>query len=334
MNESLPTSCRRERFRARLLLLAAAALWSTSGLIIKSPPLAALPAETRGPLLACYRALFAAGVLLPFVRREGLRWRMTMLPMAIAFASMNVLFVTAMTMTTAAAAIFLQYTCTVWAFVLGVVALRERVDPGNLAALACALVGIVFIVAGDWSGENFAGNLIALGSGFSLAIVYVCLRQLRQENATWLTVLNHAVAGLVLLPWIASMQVSLNATQWLLVALLGVFQMGVPYVLFTRGVRQISAQEASLIALSEPVLNPIWVWAFWKEPVGDSTLIGGSLILGGLALRYLLFPLMNGTLTLRNRSPAYLDAGQSRSQGRLSRDSPRAQRSKAVNRPP
>jgi hypothetical protein len=93
--------------RGRLLLLAAALLWSTSGLFLKSPPLAALPVETRGPVLACYRALFAAAFLAPFVRRGSIRFRPMLIPMVVSFAAMNVLFVSAMTRTTAAAAIFL-----------------------------------------------------------------------------------------------------------------------------------------------------------------------------------------------------------------------------------
>ena len=83
-------------------------------------------------------------------------------------------------------------------------------------------------------------------------------------------------------PYIASNLVTL--------ALLGVLQMAVPYVLFARGVRHVKTQEAALIPLIEPILNPIWVWLLWRERVGLPTWIGGGFILGGLAARYLLFP--------------------------------------------
>src|SRR5690349_2934623 len=105
--------------RGRMLLLAAAVLWSTSGLFLKSPPLARIPQFERGPVLACYRALFAAAFLAPFVSRAAIRFRPALVPMSLSFAAMNLLFVTAMTRTTAGAAIFLQYTSTVWAFALG-----------------------------------------------------------------------------------------------------------------------------------------------------------------------------------------------------------------------
>jgi drug/metabolite transporter (DMT)-like permease len=276
--------------RGRLLLLGAALLWSTSGFFLKSPPLASLPDETRGPVLACYRALFAAAFLIPFVRPRSVRFRPMLIPMAISFASMNFLFVTAMTRTTAAAAIFLQYTSTVWAFLFGFVFLKERVDRGNLIALVCALAGIVWIVAAEQSSAHFTGNLIALASGLAYAGVMLSLRSLRGEDAAWLIALNHIVSGLVLLPWVLTLHVSLDGRQWLLVALLGILQMALPYVLFARGVRTMPTQEAALLTLIEPILNPLWVWIFWGEHPGTATCIGGGLILGGLAIRYLLFP--------------------------------------------
>lgn len=273
--------------RGRLLLILAAVLWSLSGLFVKSPPLAAIPLELRGPVLACYRALFAALFLLPFVRVQHIRWKPMLIPMVVSFAAMNILFVTAMTMTTAAAAIFIQYTSTVWAAVFGFVFLREPVSRGNQVALVFAVAGISWIVASEWSGANSLGNLIALGSGFAYAGVIFCLRQLRDENSAWLVMLNHLVSGVILLPWVWTLPLHLDAAQWGLVALLGVVQMGLPYVLFAGGVRFVKVQEAALIPIIEPLLNPMWVAIFWGEAVGIPTWIGGSLILGGLALRYL-----------------------------------------------
>lgn len=278
--------------RARLLLLAAAVLWSTSGLFIKSAPLAALPQPERGPILACYRALFAAAFLLPFVRWRLVRWRPMLVPMVFSFAAMNLLFVTAMTLTTAAAAIFLQYTSTIWAFVFGFVFLRERIDRGNLVALACALGGIAWIVAADWTNGNLPGNLVALGSGVAYAGVILTLRWLRNEDTAWLVGLNHLASGLLLLPFVLVFWIPLGGAQWGLVALLGIVQMAVPYILFARGVRTITTQEAALLTLIEPILNPIWVWLFWSESAPVSTWLGGALILGGLAARYLLFPVV------------------------------------------
>jgi drug/metabolite transporter (DMT)-like permease len=277
------------RTRDRLFLLAAAILWSTSGLFMKSPPLEAVPVSERGPLVACFRALLAGMCLVPFVNWRRARFHRQMAPMALAFAAMNFLFITAMTRTTAAAAIFLQYTGIGWAFLFGVVFLKEPVTRANLAALAFGLAGIAWIVGGEWHGSQFVGTLLALGSGLAYGAVITSLRALREEDSAWLVVLNHLVSAAVLLPWIVARGLIPSGAQWGVIALLGAFQMGLPYVLFARGMAGVPAQEAGLITLLEAILNPFWVWLFWGEEVAISTWIGGGLVLTGLLVRYLVF---------------------------------------------
>ena len=275
--------------KGRLLLLAAAILWSTNGLIVKSPPLQAIPLEDRGWLLACYRSLFASLALLPFVSWRRVRWRPGLLVSAATFTAMNTLYVIGLTRTSAAAATFLQYTSTVWVFLFGWLALKERVHRGNVIALLCAIVGILWIVLAERDQQRADGNLFALGSGIGFAGVVLSLRWLRDEDSAWLTFLNHLVSGLVLLPIVLPRGVELQPLQWLLIALLGTFQMGLPYVLAARGVALVTVQEAALLLLLEPILNPIWVWLCWGEQVGWPTLIGGGLILGGLSVRYIVW---------------------------------------------
>jgi len=276
--------------KGRTLLIAAAILWSTNGLLVKSPAMQAIPLEDRGWLLACYRSLFASVALLPLVHWKQVRWRPGLLASATAFTAMNTLYVIGLTRTSAAAATFLQYTATVWVFLFGWLALRERVHRGNVVALLCAAAGIAFIVLSERDQQRADGNLIALGSGVAYAGVILCLRWLRDEDSAWLTLLNHFVSGVVLLPIVLPRGIELQPLQWLLIALLGIVQMGLPYVLAARGVPLVTVQEAALLLLLEPLLNPLWVWLCWSEQVGWPTIIGGSLIVGGLAVRYVVWP--------------------------------------------
>lgn len=276
--------------RGRALLIAAAILWSLNGVIVKSPPLQAIPLEDRGWLLACYRSLFASIALLPLVSWRRVRWRPGLLVSAVTFTAMNTLYVIGLTRTSAAAAAFLQYTSTVWVCLFGWFALKERVHRGNVVALLCAVAGIAFIVLSERDQQRADGNLIALGSGVAFAGVVLCLRWLRDEDSAWLTLLNHFISGVVLLPIVLPRDIELQPLQWLLIALLGIVQMGLPYVLAARGVALVTVQEAALLLLLEPLMNPLWVWLCWGEHVGWPTVIGGALILGGLAVRYLLFP--------------------------------------------
>jgi len=266
--------------------MAAAVLWSTSGLFVKSPPLRILSLEDRGPLVACYRALIAGACLIPFVEWRRVRFRWGLVPMVVCFATMNATFITAMTITSTAAAIFLQYTAAGWAFVFGAIFLKEPITRENLVALAFATTGILWIVAGSWKGSELLGVMLALVSGMAYAGVVVSLRALRDEDSAWLVVLNHLVAGLLLVPWVASRGLFPSAPQWGVIAALGVFQMGLPYLLFSRGMAHVPSQEASLITLFEAVLSPFWVWLVWGEQVPTATIIGGAFILAGLLVRF------------------------------------------------
>lgn len=269
--------------------MAAAVLWSTSGLLVKCEPMQAISLEYRGPLVACYRVLFAALVIAPFVRWREIHCTLPLIGMALSYASMNVLFVTALTQTTAAAAIFLQYTSTAWAYLFGVLLLGEQGDRGSRVALIFAMSGITLIIASEWSGENLLGNLFALASGLAYSGVVIGLRALRGEQAAWLVFVNSLVAGLVLLPWVLTFDVTITPIQWTVIAGLGIFQMGVPYLLFALGLRYVQASEAALLTLLEAILNPIWVWLVLSEVAPLSTWIGGLLILVGLVARYAFF---------------------------------------------
>lgn len=276
--------------KGRIFLLLAAVLWSLSGAIVKSRCFENIPTEHRATVLAFYRTVFAAAILALFVRRKQISYRTAMIPMCISFASMNFLYITALTMTTAAAAIFLQYTSTVWAFLFGLIFWKEAINRGSAIALIFAIVGIVTIVSGDWNGKNFSGNLMGLGSGLTYAGVILSLKYLHKENATWLILLNHIAAAIALLPlMLISGWWSIDIEQFVWVAILGMLVMAVPYILFARGVGTLSMQEAALIPLLEPILNPLWVLIFWGEQASSQTWLGGSLILVGMAIKYYFF---------------------------------------------
>ncbi len=270
--------------RARLLLVAASLLWSVAGVVVKSPLLSSIPLESRGPILACFRALFAGLVLLPFSKNR--QWHWGLVPAIATFTLMNATYVTGMTRTSAAAAIFLQYTSTGWAAIASYFWLKERFERTTLLPLCGAMLGIYWIVAGDSESGDFVGNLLALISGFFYAGVVVSLRALRNQDSTWLTAVIHLGAGICIAPWLLLVGVDLSAAQWVTIAALGALQMGVPYMLFAKGVRVVGTTEAALITVLEPILNPVWTWLVWGVPLDRNLWIGGSLILGTLLLKY------------------------------------------------
>jgi drug/metabolite transporter (DMT)-like permease len=287
------------------LVLAAAVLWSTGGVGIKSvdaPPLA----------VAGWRGLFAlpvlAAVALVRARRAGsaawfpLRRPWTWLGAA-SYALMVVCFVVATKWTTAASAIFIQYTSPVYVAVLSWPLLRERV--GWVDAVACAgvLAGMVLVFGSALSASERAGNAVAVVSSFGAAGLPLALRADQRmllgsavhepralaaaaaSPALAIALGNAAAVGLCVPAMMASVPAS--ASQWALLAMLGVGQSALPYVLYGLAVPRLTALEGALVPTLEPVLNPVWVALATGERPGGTAMLGGGLVLASVLVQAL-----------------------------------------------
>jgi DME family drug/metabolite transporter len=274
----------RQALRGRLWIALAAVMWSLSGLFVKAPIFDAWPAETRGVLLAFWRALFAGALLLPAVRRPS--WDRKMIPLCIAFATMNVTYLSAMSLTTAANAIWLQSTAPWWVCFIGVVLLREPFARAERVPLIFAGLGLATILWFELQGQAQTGVICGLVSGMTYAVVVLFLRALRQHESVWLVALMLLATAAVIFPYVVFLNIWPSATQLPVLATFGLLQMALPYVFFARGLKAISSQEATGIGLLEPLLLPVWVYLKWGETPDAWTLIGGGLILAGLTLRY------------------------------------------------
>jgi drug/metabolite transporter (DMT)-like permease len=265
--------------RARLSLMLAAVLWSLAGIFIK---FLALPPLT----IVFYRSLFASLFFAFFVRKSSAVPKLALLVSVLAYTAAISAFVSANKLTTAANAIALQYTAPIFVFVIVHFWFGEKIIGTSWLSLALGMLGIVVIGASSAGRPDAAGVMIALLSGLLFSIYMVSLRFLKEFNPGTLTFLNNLVCCLILLPLVGS-ELSLPLQEGWIVAVMGVVQLGIPYWLFSKGLEQISVQEASLIVLIEPVLNPLWVALIVGELPSGATLIGGLCIVGSLAFRYL-----------------------------------------------
>jgi drug/metabolite transporter, DME family len=269
----------------RLWIVVAALLWSSSGVFAKSAVFDDWALESRGAILGFWRALFAGLLLLPFVRRP--RWTPRLVPMTLSFAGMNATFLTAMTLTTAANAIWLQSTAPLWVFAIGLIWRTEPFDRRNLVPVACAAAGVGLILYHEIAGDARTGVACGLAAGLFYASVIISLRGLRDEDSAWLVAINHLIAAAALAPYVLWLGIVPSGQQLFVLAAFGMLQMAIPYLCFARGLRGISGQEASGIGLIEPVIMPLWVFLASSEVPAWWTLAGGGLIFAGLAWRYL-----------------------------------------------
>ncbi len=262
--------------KSRLLVLAAAALWSTAGAAIKSLGLNAW--QTAGG-----RSLVAGLFLLMVVREGRVRPTLPALAVAVAYAFTTVLFVLATKLTTAANAIFIQDTAPLWVLLLSPWLLRERPTRGELLAIPLYGAGLGLFFLDELTSGQVVGNLVAALAGVAFAFSIVGLRRLRHDGPVAL-VWGNVLAAAATLPLWASGPLP-TRLDLALVVYLGVFQLGLAYLAFSRGMTGTPAIEASLLVLLEPVLNPIWTFFFTGERPGPWAIAGGAVVLGATAWR-------------------------------------------------
>jgi len=197
-----------------------------------------------------------------------------------------VLFVAATKWTTAANAIFLQSTAPLYIAVLGPVLLGERFERRDIGVLAAVGVGLACCLAGGAESSVTApapriGNLLGVLCGLTWGLTLLGLRwgaRAGAETTVSAVVIGNLFACLAAAPalWPAP---SAPAAEWATLGYLGVFQIGVAYILLTAAVGELPALHVSLLLLLEPVLNPVWAWLVRGEAPGAWTLVGGAIIL-------------------------------------------------------
>lgn len=278
-------------------MTAAAVLWSTGGLFIKWVSLDALGVTMWRSLLAGITMAVIARP--PFVkpwRASALTWGL-----AISYAATMLLFVTATKTTTAANAIFLQYTAPLYLLVLGALFLGERATRLDLTTVAVAFGGMALFFVGRLETDELWGNVAALSSGVCLAVMMTLLRHKSCGPHTRPQAMIFGNALLVVGLFVVNLgrgATSVFAPGPADIAgllFLGIIQIGVAYLFFAYAMARVPALEASLIGMMEPVLNPVWVFLFLGETPGWWAVLGGTILVSAVATRT--------WITERNRPP-------------------------------
>ena len=262
-------------------MLAAAALWSTGGVLLRGTH-QGFGVEPEA--LACLRSA-AAGLFLAWALpgvRPALGGRFIVA--ALLYVGLLSTFVIATVRTTAADAIFLQYLYPLLVAVGARLIYRERIGGRGIGALMVGTGGVGLILFGAIDTVRPEGLAIASLSAVCFAGFVLIQRGIRKGSAIGMTSAYNLLTALVLLP-IALPHFSFPIRALPLIIFTGIFQIGIPYILFLRGLRRIPATEAAILTLLEPVLNPVWVVLVLAEVPGPLTIAGGTLILGAVVLR-------------------------------------------------
>lgn len=272
------------KFSPLLFVLAAAVIWSTGGLFIKWTSLGGLE-------LSFGRSLLAAITVAILTRHEGFGLNPITAIASVLYAALLILFVLATKETTAANAIFLQYTAPVYLLILEPLFYKEKFRRRDLITVVACIIGMSLFFVGKLRPQDVTGNILALTSGLCFACYFLFLRhsKSRAVNRASSVIYGNLLVVLISAPVALKVLPQMSRFDALSVFYLGVVQIGLAYTLFTvamaRGVRSL---DAGIIGYVEPVLNPIWVFLVLGEKPGSWALLGGGIIVAAVICHMLI----------------------------------------------
>ena len=254
-------------------MAATAFLWSIAGLFIK--------AIDWNPLaIAGLRSFIASFVLLIYLRKPLFNFTFPQIAAAVANAVTMLLFVIANKTTTAANAILLQYVAPIFTAFIGAMLLKERTRIEHWLGFAVAAIGMIIMFMGKLDGGLMLGNLLAVASAVTFSLFFVFMRMQKNESPFESILLSHWItAGICLIISLFMPIPDFTLKSMGAIVILGVIQIGIPSILFAVAIKRITAISANLIAIIEPVFNPLWVWIVLNEAPGINTIIGGIIII-------------------------------------------------------
>jgi drug/metabolite transporter (DMT)-like permease len=266
-----------EHQKGIIAVLIAAILWSSGGILIKL--------VTLHPMqISFFRGIFAAIVFAIIFRKKAFIFNGMTFVNGIFYAGILILFVIATKLTTAANAIFLQYTAPIYVLVFEPLINKTEFKRINVMTIFVCFAGMILFFMGELSFTHIEGNIVALLSGIAFAAFLIGMRNNKHEYQLSTIFYGNIIITLICIPMLGSFN-AINTSDLMMVAFLGIFQIGIAYAIFTYGLKRVFAIEASLIGMIEPVLNPVWVFIWYGEVPSVPAITGGIIIITAIAFR-------------------------------------------------
>lgn len=263
------------RKKGTLFVFLAAVLYSIGGLCIKVIPWNGM--SINGGRTAI--ALVVIGGYLALTRHP-LRFNRWIFLGAMSVFSTNALFSVANKLTTAANAIVLQFTVPIFVMLFSLLFFRRRPKKLDLAACAVVFGGILFFFLDSLEMGGGLGNLLALISGAAYAGVFL-MNDMPNSNAISSVFWGDVFSAVTGLPFLL-METEFNGSALIALAVMGVFQVALAYILLCEGLKTTPPVTASLVSGIEPILNPILVAVFYGETVGTLAMVGAAIVVIGV----------------------------------------------------
>ena len=254
-------------------MLICAALWSIAGIFIKFLP-------WNGFAVASLRSLIAGVTIYVYMVIKGIKpivCRKTLLSGALT-GCVYTCFVCANKLTTAANAIVLQFTSPVFIVIFSALFFKTKIKKADLITVILTLAGIALFFFDELKPGYIFGNFVAIAAGMFMAGMYMVVGNLDEKERFSAILFGQMFTFLVGLPFVIATKPLMNAATISSILVLGVFQLGISYVLYIRASKYCPPLACCLLGGLEPLLNPVWVMLFDGEAPGIFALVGGILV--------------------------------------------------------
>lgn len=260
-------------------MLICAALWSVAGIFIKLIP-------WNGFAVAGMRSLIAGltiAVYMLITRRRYILSHRTVIG-GIMTAGVYTCFTVANKLTTAANAIVLQFTCPVFIVILSAIFLKQKIRKNDLAVVIATLAGIALFFFDQLKPGYILGNFVAIAAGMFMAVMFILVGNMEGDERFSTITNGQFLTFFVGLPFIIATKPEFTAAATASILVLGVFQLGISYILYVKSTQYCPPLACCLLGALEPLLNPVWVLIFDGERPGVWALIGGIIVVVSITL--------------------------------------------------
>ena len=259
---------------ALLELVICASLWSIAGIFIKMIP-------WHPFVIAGFRSLIASLVVLVYIKIRKYKVVITknVLLSAVLLCLTFFAFVVANKLTTAANAIVLQFTAPVFIMVYSVILFKQRFLKRDILTVIITMAGMALFFLDELNIGMLLGNIVAIASGAFMAGMYIAVGRTPDSERMSGVFFGHILTAVIGIPFMFFSSTHFTSVAIINILILGIFQLGIPYILFGLASGHCSPLACSLVGAIEPLLNPVWVMIFNGEAPGVYALYGGIIVI-------------------------------------------------------
>ena len=255
-------------------MLLCATLWSIAGILFKLIP-------WNGFAVAGMRSLIAGITIYISMRLMGFSYVLNRRTLIAGFFSgcTYLCFTVSNKLTTSANAIVLQFTSPIFIIIYSAVLFGKKPRKQDLAVVLFTLLGISLFFLDQLKPGYLLGNFVAIGAGMFMAGMYVAVGEIEEEERFSGILNGQTLTFLAGLPFFIATKPVITTTAVIALLTLGVFQLGLSYVLYVKASKYCPALACCLLGAIEPLLNPVWVFLFNGEKPGIFAFIGAVVVI-------------------------------------------------------